>query len=195
MAPLATRLGYSCAIEVWVATALLHLEKPDQDAFTIQEIVTKAAEINLNGEVRSGVSVHASQHCVANMRPNPAKLRMLYATGKHTRRLLLPGDDAAPGRTGRILPDADELPRHFRYLLDWAEKRYQKAAGGGMGLISNTGKAGPTPSGLKNAEIDRLIGEGNAWLERLLKLRLAGAHLADGVDPDDHVRELREGWE
>ena len=33
------------------------------------------------------------------------------------------------------------------------------------------------------------------WLEELVRLRLAGAHLADGSDPDEHVPELREGWD
>jgi len=32
-------------------------------------------------------------------------------------------------------------------------------------------------------------------LQALLDLRLAGAHLANGEDPDDYVRRLREGWE
>jgi len=33
------------------------------------------------------------------------------------------------------------------------------------------------------------------WLDDLLSLRLAGTHLADGIDPDEHIRELREGWD
>jgi len=33
------------------------------------------------------------------------------------------------------------------------------------------------------------------WLDELLSLRLAGAHLADGIDSDEHIRELREGWD
>ncbi len=33
------------------------------------------------------------------------------------------------------------------------------------------------------------------WLGELLSLRLAGAHLADGTDADDHIRELRRGWD
>jgi hypothetical protein len=33
------------------------------------------------------------------------------------------------------------------------------------------------------------------WLGEILKLRLAGLHLADGTDPDEQVRQLREGWD
>src|ERR1700677_4431471 len=83
----------TCAVEVFLATALLHREQPSRHDFTIQEIVSRAARENITGEMRQGVSVHASQHCVANKAPNPAKHKMLFATGKHNRRLLLPGDD------------------------------------------------------------------------------------------------------
>ena len=96
--------GITCAVEVFIATALLHKENPERKDFTIQEIVNRAARENLAGELRSGVSVHASQHCVANRAPNPANNRMLFATGRSTRRLLLPGDQVHPGRTGRIFP-------------------------------------------------------------------------------------------
>ena len=41
----------------------------------------------------------------------------------------------------------------------------------------------------------RQVAEPKVWLGELLKLRLAGAHLADGVDPDEHIRQLREGWD
>src|SRR5580658_2883832 len=108
----------SCAVEVFLAAALLHREQPAREDFTIQEIVGRAARENVAEEMRSGVSVHASQHCVANRAPNPAKNRMLFATGKHTRRLLLPGDEAHPERTGKILPEPSELPENYLPLLD-----------------------------------------------------------------------------
>ena len=60
----------SCAVEVFVATALLHREQPNRPEFTIQEIVRRATEENITGEMRSGVNVYASQHCVANRAPN-----------------------------------------------------------------------------------------------------------------------------
>src|SRR5579871_63206 len=90
------------ADEAFLATALLHREHPERLDFTISEIVERAAQENLHGELRPGVRVHVTLHCVANLAPNSANLRMLYATGKRTRRLLLSSDDVHPGRTGKI---------------------------------------------------------------------------------------------
>ena len=119
-------IDVSCAVEVFLATALLHREKPEREDFEIREIVNRASRENITGEMRSGVNVHASQHCVANRAPNPAKHRMLFATGKHTRRLLLPGDEVHPGRTGKIFPETDEIPEKYQPLLEWAKQRYEK---------------------------------------------------------------------
>lgn len=174
MAGIAIFLDISCAAEVFVATALLHREQPDRKDFTIQEIVNRVSRERLHGDLRSGIHVHASQHCVANRAPNPAKHRMLFATGKHTRRLLLPGDEIHPERTGKIFPDEDEIPYQYRELLAWAKNRYQLC------------------EGRVNTESPR---EPMRWLADVLAMRLAGAHLADGVDPDEQVRRLREGWD
>lgn len=119
----------TCAAEVFIASALLHREQPGREDFTIQEIVNRAAKENVAGELRSGVSVHASQHCVANRPPNPGKHRMLFATSKHTRRLLLLSDAVHPGRTGKTFPDADEIPDKYLPLLGWAKRRFAQSAG------------------------------------------------------------------
>jgi hypothetical protein len=42
---------------------------------------------------------------------------------------------------------------------------------------------------------DFIPGSGQESLGELKELRLAGVHLSDGVDIDEHVRDLREGWE
>jgi len=172
----------SCAVEVFIAAALLHKEQPGRPEFTIQEIVNRAARENINGELRSGVQVHASQHCVANKAPNPAKHMMIFATGKHTRRLLLPDDEVHPGRTGKIFPEPGEVPEKYLSLLEWARARYGNARSDGGGCSAGAPKLG-------SAGVPR------RHLQELLDLRLAGAHLADGEDPDDYVRRLREGWE
>jgi hypothetical protein len=186
MSPQAVSNDVSCAVEVFVATALLHRENPGKNDFTIQEIVNRAARENVTGEMRSGVNVHASQHCVANRAPNPAKHRMLFATGKHTRRLLLPGDEIHPGRTGKIFPETDEVPEAYLSLLEWAKDRYA----GEVPTAYGTGSGGVV-STLKNVETETP----RRHLQVLLDLRLAGVHLANGEDPDDYVRRLREGWE
>jgi hypothetical protein len=177
----------SCAVEVFLATALLHREQPSRPDFTIQEIVSRSARENITGEMRQGVSVHASQHCVANKAPNPAKHRMLYATGKHTRRLLLPGDEAHPERTGKILPEPGELPENYLPLLDWAKSRYEQGSKAvhGRGTTTNSDSSNPI---MEPKSEDR-------WLESLFELEGLGKEYWKHVDPDEFVRQLREGWE
>lgn len=193
-------IDVSCAVEVFLATALLHREQPERSDFTIQEIVNRAGKDNIAGEMRSGVHVHASQHCVANRAPNPAKHRMLFATGKHTRRLLLPGDEIHPGRTGKIFPDADDVPEKYLPLLEWAKERYKHGLNKTSHWPFDPGEQarqlrdetnlqpGPGFLGNNSEKCPR-------HLEGLLQARGIGAHLAGNTDPDDYIRELRAGWE
>jgi hypothetical protein len=102
-----------CADEVWIAAALLHREHPQRNGFTIREIVTRAQREGILGVLRKGVSIHASVHCVANRPPSPAGFRMLYATGKRTRRLYRPSDEAHPKRRGKMIPNE----RRFRTVI------------------------------------------------------------------------------
>jgi len=208
---LATPTEVTCAVEVFVATALLHREQPNRPEFTIQEIVRRAAQENITGEMRQGVNVHASQHCVANKAPNPNRHKMLYASGKNTRRLLLPGDEIHPDRTGKIFPDLGEVPERYLPLLAWAKQRFNDHRAGTGGPVSDRMEsqhkhlhALPDAKGT-DVEMETRIDqacflhlEGKepvVWLGEMLKLRLAGAHLADGIDPDEHIRQLREGWD
>jgi hypothetical protein len=178
----------SCAVEVFLATALLHREQPGRPEFTIQEIINRAGRENITGELRSGVSVHTSQHCVANKAPNPGKHRMLFATGKHTRRLLLPGDEMHPGRTGKIFPDAGEIPERYLELLSWAKKRYEEG-----GSVAGGGRAGSDQRPAKASSAPAKTGD--QWLGSLLELEGLGKEYWKDVDPDEFVRKLREGWE
>jgi len=161
-----TELGIKVADEVFIATALLHREQPRREDFTIGEIVERAQKENLSGELRPGVRVHASLHCVANRPPNPGRYAMLYATAGNARRLVLAGDDVHPGRTGKIFPDPEDVPVAYRPLIDWARRRY-------------AAKAAPTRS---------------RWLDGLLQLSGTGGELWKGVDADEYVRQLRAGW-
>jgi hypothetical protein len=200
MTPQAASIEVSCAVEVFLAAALLHRERPERSDFTIQEIVNRAGKENITGEMRSGVNVHASQHCVANRAPNPAKHRMLFATGKHTRRLLMPGDEIHDGRTGKIFPDPDDLPEEYLPLLEWAKQRYNQ------GLAAASPWALDADERVRQMRDDSVIApgyvsseegpeKGPRHLEGLLGARGIGAHLAGDTDPDDYIRELREGWE
>ena len=199
LTPIGESIGVSCAVEVFLAMALLHREYAQRQDFTIQEIVSRVAIENIYGSLRAGINVHVSQHCVANKPPNPAKHRMLFATGKHTRRLVLPNDEAHPDRTGKVFPDSDEIPDQYRPLLQWAKERFE------MALKSPDFWAEDATERVRQLRSDSLVAmdyvpqqkpsEPRAWLGELLKLRLAGVHLADGVDPDEHIRQLREGWD
>jgi hypothetical protein len=178
----------SCAAEVFLAAALLHREQPQRSDFMIREIVARAARENVTGEIRSGVSVHASQHCVANRPPNPGRHKMLYATGKHTRRLLLPEDEVHPERTGKIFPEPGEIPEKYISLLEWAKRRYEN---GGEGMMADASghsagqEGGPRP----------IEQSAEGWLGSLFELEGLGKEYWKGVDPDEFVRKLREGWE
>lgn len=185
MNSIATLTEITCAAEVFIAAALLHREQPGREDFTIQEIVNRAAKENVSGELRSGVSVHASQHCVANRPPNPGKHRMLFATSKHTRRLVLPNDVDHPGRTGKRFPDASEIPEKYHPLLEWTKLRYEQSA--------NTIVAAPSTAGRGSTEQEGQTER--RWLESLFELEGLGKDHWKDVDPDEFVRKLREGWE
>ena len=111
---------------------------------------------------------------------------MLFATGKHTRRLLLPGDEVHPGRTGKVFPDSGEVPEKYLPLLNWAKKRYEESGSiaGRPGGGENPGRASSPPG--KTAD---------QWLGSLLEMEGLGKEYWKDVDPDEFVRKLREGWE
>jgi hypothetical protein len=163
---LAKDVELKLADEVFLAVALLHREHPRRSDFTLSEIVERVARENLTGEPRPGIRTHASLHCVANRAPNPANYRMLYATGKRTRRLLQPGDVVHPDRRGKIFPEPGGVPRDYLPVLRWAKRRF----------------------GAREPLTER-------WLGGVLQLAGAGKRFWRGQDPDDYVRQLREGWE
>ena len=200
VAPIQESVGVSCAVEVFLATALLHREQPERDDFTIQEIVGRAANENMTGNLRPGVHVHASQHCVANKAPNPLKLRMLYATGKHTRRLALPSDIAHEDRTGKIFPDVEDVPEAYRPVLEWARERFDDA------LESPDFWAQDADERIRQLRSDELLSIGYTParpqteskpnpLQALLDAKGIGIEMAKGIDLDEHLRQVREGWE
>jgi hypothetical protein len=160
------RTTIKIADEIFLATALLHRENPEREDFTISEIVQRAGKENLAGQLRPGVRVYASLHCVANRAPNPGRDRVLYATGERTRRLLLSRDDVHPGRTGKVWPDPEDIPPQYREIIDWAKQRY--------------GTGSPRR---------------DLWLGGILQLRGLGRDMWRDEDADEYVRKLREDWE
>lgn len=154
------------ADQAWIATALLHREHPDRRDFSIEEIVERARQEHGSGELPPGVKHHVSYHAVANKEPNPADHRMLYATGRGTRRLYRAGDPAHPHRKGKIVPRRDQIPPRYHFLLEWYESEFAKA-----GLDQ---QASPDP---------------------ILALLGLGSEIWQDEKPDEFVRRLREGWE
>jgi hypothetical protein len=116
--------GIKVADEVWIGTALLHLEHPERESFSTAEIVDRVFQEGLHRPLRPGVQIHASQHCVANKRPNPGTYRMLYETGRSQRRLYRHTDEAHPYRGGKTVPAQADIPEKYWHLLDWYERVY-----------------------------------------------------------------------
>jgi hypothetical protein len=152
------------ADEVWIATALLHRERPRQADFSVREIQDRVKQEGLTGTVRPGVHVHVISHCVANRPPKPATYRMLIETARGRRRLYRPGDTHHPERRGRVRPDPEDVPPRYRELIDWYETDYSTKA------------------------------RGRSDRDPLLALRGSGRTLWSKEHADDYVKRLREGW-
>lgn len=165
MTGVSTPVEVRCADEVWIATALLHREHPRRPDFTLREIVARVAREDIHGALRKGISVHVSVHCVCNRPPSPAGFRMLYATGKRTRRLYRPGDEIHPQRHGKITPNLDEIPTRYHYLREWYEQKYARNDQPAL-----------------------------SWLGGIRAMAGLGNEIWAGVDADEYVRRLREGW-
>lgn len=167
----ATAAGHSArairvADEVWIATALLHREHPQQSDFSIEEIVERAAEEGLAGTNRPGVYAHVVSHCVANRPPSPNRCMMLFETAAGRRRLFRKGDPNDSGREGsKIAPAAEDIPSGYETLLSW----YQ--------------------------DWSRTVNDTEQKADPLLSLAASGGELWPSESGDDYVRRLREGWE
>ena len=153
------------ADEVWIATALLHREQPEREDFTIQEIKERAEQEAVTRKLRPGVYVHIVQHCVANRPPNPGRYRMLFATGPKTRRLCKDGDAYDPERAGS----------KTRPQRNDVSEQYRE--------LVDWYEQEFRPRRDSDAE------------DPILKLRGLGRELWRGINPDEYVRGLREGWE
>lgn len=160
----ASSLKVTVADETWVATALLHREHPKRRDFAVSEIVARVREEEIMRPLRAGVRVHATLHCVANLPANPARYRMLFATGRSTRRLYRPGDATHPTRSGKVVPRREDIPPVYGALLDWYQNDYAARS-------------------LRTDESDPL-----------LALRGSGRKLWADEHADDYVRRLRAGW-
>jgi len=164
-----TRNKIRVADEVWIATALLHRERPEREDFSITEIVDRAEREMLTKPLRPGVRIHVTVHCVAALAPNPGRYCMLHATTSGRRRLWKQGDPIHPARVGaKITPEADDIPDAYRPLLDWYRREYTAVRVG-----SRDGGPAPDP---------------------LLELRGSGAEIWSDEHADGYVARLRSDW-
>jgi len=113
----------------WIATALLHKENDAALDFSVQEIADKARREKLVDGFRPGLKTHASQHCVANKVPNPAKHRMLFKTANGRRRLFKQRIDSFhPDREeGKVRPEKTDIPAQYQDLIDWYDSVFATA--------------------------------------------------------------------
>ncbi len=161
----ATALDIKVADEVWIATALLHREHPDQADFSVAEIMNRVRQEGLTETLRAGVQPHIYLHCVANLPPNPSRKRMLFETSKGRRRLFRKGDTYHPDRErGDIVPDFQRLPAEYAPLLDWYSE-------------------------WSSDQIRKSLRE-----DPLLGLRGSGKQIWADEHADEYIRRLREGW-
>jgi hypothetical protein len=160
-----SQTGLKVADEVWIATALLHREHPEQSDFSTTEIEVRARTEASPRALRPGVRVHIIQHCVANRPPNPGRYRMLVETNPHRRRLFRPGDAYDAGREGaKQVPSRTDIPSRYHQLLDWYATKYAPR---------------------RSASLEN---------DPILALRGLGKHIWADEDADAYVARLREGW-
>ncbi len=144
------------ADEIWVGTALLHMENPGRKDFSVAEIVERSLRERIGIGFRPGLPLHASKHCVATKSPNPARLRMLFETERGRRRLYRPGDRYHPDRSGgRVRPQKGDLPATHQHLVDWYENVFIQGPGLGTAPL-RSGRS--LPKGGTAQHLQRLAG-------------------------------------
>jgi hypothetical protein len=155
------------ADELFLVVALLHREQPEQEAFTIGQILQRAEKEGL-GSAPGSLRAHASQHAAANVDPDSrgGKYRMVFRERDHRVRLLAPSDYVHPDRHQKFYPDLEDIPEKYHEVVEWAKRRHERT---------------------DNSPV--------RWLESLHQLKGMGKGAWKGVDADAYVRGLREGWE
>jgi hypothetical protein len=124
-------LGLTVSNAVWIAAALLHKKHPERGGFKREEIATLVGKLNLTEAEEGSVHQHVRQHSVANKKPQPNTVCMLFDPGGGLRRLYRAGDEVYPGRNAaRTHPKWEELPEQYAYLRRWYEEEWNGSAAG-----------------------------------------------------------------
>jgi len=110
---------------VWLATALLHRDNPQSDAFSAKEIFNKVKQMNLLSVSDSTINMHITSHCVASTKASPDKHRKLTRVQSGWYRLFREGDSFHETRsTGHSAPLAEMIPIEFKDVVDWYNIQY-----------------------------------------------------------------------
>jgi hypothetical protein len=115
----------STANAVWLATAMLHKENSQSDAFSAKEIFQKVKQLNLLSVSNSTINMHITSHCVASSKESPDRHRKLTRVRVGWYRLFKEGDSFHETRsTGQIAPLTGMLPLEFKDVIDWYNVQY-----------------------------------------------------------------------
>lgn len=163
--PISAAVSVRVSDEIWICIALLHAEQPDRADFRVAEIIERVKREAIVGEMRPSVPTYISEHLVAGKKPNPSNYRMLTETTPGNRRLYRAGD---PVHVGREEGQIMPDPYDIPARYEYLLDWYKR-------------KYAQRATGTESDE-DPL-------------LRLRGS--AGGIygDPDEYIRQLREGWE
>ena len=124
-------LDIKVADEVWIGCALLQKENPQEVAFSNSQIADRIEQENIYGSIRPGIQVHISSHSIANTPAQPNKFRMLYRLPDGRKRLFKDTDDYHQSREhGKTMPNKEDIPPKFLYLIDWYEREYNQKSKG-----------------------------------------------------------------
>jgi hypothetical protein len=156
--------GLTVTNAVWIATALLHKTYPARAAFKRDEIVKLVLKLALTEGEEGSIQQHVRQHSVANKKPQPNTVCMLFDPGAGLRRLFRTGDEVYPGRNAaRTHPKWNELPEQYAYLVRWYQEEWNSAR--------------------SSAEVDPL-----------LALIGSGKDIWKDEHADEYVARLRSNW-
>ena len=134
----------STSTAVWLATALLHQENHQKDAFSAKEIFQKVKQLNLLSVSDSTINMHITSHCVASTKASPDKHRKLTRVQSGWYRLFREGDSFHETRSnGHTAPLAEMIPLEFKNVVDWYHQQYN---------VTNVSKSitEPVPSDINN---------------------------------------------
>jgi hypothetical protein len=150
---------------VWLATAILQRASGPDSTFPPEQIVMVAVASGLSKGQQSSIRLHVSQHCVANRKAQPNRLRYLFATDEGHRRLWRKGDPWDITRDGAAThPAWEKLPTRFAEVQQWYEEEWSGS-------------------------------ESEAKGDPLLALIGSGRHIWADEHADEYVDNLRRNWD